>query len=104
MKSIFTKLFDICLIVSAVVITAFGFANGGLRIADAHPPCNDYTPPVCQYIQVINPYTGQLETEYVCEYSLDLSVKLLYSDITIRIPNHADSRSTKRSAAQDSRG
>ena len=65
---ILIKLFDLCLITSAVVITAFGFANGGLRIADAHPPCNEiYMPPVCQYVQVVNPYTGQLETEYVCD-------------------------------------
>ena len=42
----------------------------GILIAPstAHTPCNDYQPPKqCKYVQVVNPYTGNLETEYVCE-------------------------------------
>ena len=51
---------------------ALGIAVGiSIRAAEAHP-CNDggykYEPPQqCRYVQVINPYTGKLETEYVCD-------------------------------------
>jgi len=34
--------------------------------AEAHPPC-DQQEPVCHYVQVVNPITGQLEQQYVCE-------------------------------------
>jgi len=34
----------------------------------AHPPCEeDYQPPQCSYVQVVNPITGLLEQRYVCE-------------------------------------
>ena len=37
--------------------------------ATGHTPCdNAYDPPpVCRHVQVVNPYTGKLETEYVCD-------------------------------------
>lgn len=34
--------------------------------ANAHPPCDDQ-PPRCGYIQVVNPITGLLEQQYICE-------------------------------------
>lgn len=36
--------------------------------AKAHPPCEeDYQPPQCGYVQVVNPITGFLEQQYICE-------------------------------------
>ena len=37
-----------------------------IRASFAHPPC-DNQPPRCHYVQVVNPITGQLEQQYVCE-------------------------------------
>ena len=34
--------------------------------AKAHPPC-DQQEPVCHYVQVVNPLSGKLEQQYVCE-------------------------------------
>lgn len=47
-----------------------GVATGLAVVSRAHTPCgNDlYEPaPICRYVQVVNPYTGKLETEYVCD-------------------------------------
>ena len=43
-----------------------------LGTANAHTPCgNDVDqwkpPPVCKHILVANPYTGLMETQYVCD-------------------------------------
>jgi len=36
--------------------------------AKAHTPCNDiYKQPDCHYVQVVNPITGELEQQYICE-------------------------------------
>jgi len=41
--------------------------------AVAHTPCStsppvyEYETPRCEYVQAINPYSGILETHYVCE-------------------------------------
>ena len=51
----------------ALTILAIGYVMGGLS-ATAHTPCNDYEPPkTCKYVNVINPYTGKLQQEYVCD-------------------------------------
>ncbi|KKL07319.1 hypothetical protein LCGC14_2587230 [marine sediment metagenome] len=34
--------------------------------ADAHTPC-DQQEPVCHYVQVVNPLSGKLEQQYICE-------------------------------------
>ena len=50
------------LIGAAVMLLAAG------QLSTAHTPCNDYEPPpTCQYVQVVNPYTGKLQQEYVCD-------------------------------------
>ena len=34
----------------------------------AHPPCEEgYQPPQCGYVQVVNPLSGELEQQYICE-------------------------------------
>jgi len=38
----------------------------GITKSEAHPPC-DQQEPVCHYVQVVNPITGQLEQQYICE-------------------------------------
>ncbi len=37
--------------------------------ATSHTPCDNVydPPPVCRYVQVVNPYTGKLQQEYVCD-------------------------------------
>ena len=34
--------------------------------ADAHTPCDEQSPQ-CGYVQVVNPLSGELEQQYVCE-------------------------------------
>jgi len=38
----------------------------GITKSEAHPPC-DKQQPQCGYVQVVNPITGLLEQQYVCE-------------------------------------
>jgi len=33
----------------------------------AHAPCDNPIPEVCGYQLVANPYTGKMQTEYVCQ-------------------------------------
>ncbi len=40
-----------------------------MSLVEAHPPCDDYTPPPrqqCGYESHVNPITGKLESVYVC--------------------------------------
>lgn len=37
-----------------------------IRESFTHTPCDDQ-PPRCHYVQVVNPVTGFLEQQYVCE-------------------------------------
>ena len=57
-----------CIALGAVV----GLAIGLLIVSSvAHTPCNGVDqwepPPVCKHVLVVNPYTGLMETQYVCE-------------------------------------
>lgn len=58
--------------ISCVLLGAgVGLAIGLMIVsAAAHTPCNndfELVGPKCKYVQVVNPYTGQLETHYVCK-------------------------------------
>ncbi len=40
----------------------------GVWSAEAHTPCGeDYQSPQCGYVQVVNPLSGKLEQQYICE-------------------------------------
>ncbi len=54
-------------VVSGLGLFVLGFIAGfSINGAFAHPPC-DYQEPDCHYVQVVNPITGILEQQYVCE-------------------------------------
>ena len=53
-------------LIYSTILVALG-ALGTLAIpATGHTPCDQ---PIerCRYVQVVNPYTGKLETQYVCK-------------------------------------
>jgi len=58
--------------ISAGLLFLLGFAFGiiactFLSKACAHTPCDDQQQPQCGYVQVVNPLSGELEQQYVCE-------------------------------------
>ena len=68
MKRLIIAIFDTAIVALTVIIVVIGFTSGGLRFANAHSPCGeDYQPPQCGYIQVVNPLSGKLEQQYICE-------------------------------------
>ena len=57
---------------SAVTGAAIGIILSVIFLAAAsqsHTPCNDLEliEKPCKYVLVVNPYTGQMETQYVCK-------------------------------------
>jgi len=55
-------------LIQSTVLVSLGALLALAIPATSHTPCdNAYDPPpVCRHIQVVDPYTGKLVTEYVC--------------------------------------
>ena len=60
---------DFTFILKVVLVCAGFMLGAALNMpVTAHTPCNTYEPPkTCKYVQVVNPYTGKLQQEYVCD-------------------------------------
>ena len=53
-----------------LVLFACGVVTGvGLRGSIAHTPCDnlELIKKPCKHVLVVNPYTGKMETQYVCQ-------------------------------------